>query len=176
MKNIVEQAREEEKKLRKEIETQRKKLNKAEEAEESLINKEIESLNNQIAELYSLPNKNGNPVPIKKVRVYQPMVTNPLPDFKRHRDLSDKKYKQQYNVANDGNYAMAVYEGVDRNENLKRSILMVNNLDAGKFFNGKLEESPFPDKHPKSGLYLKYLLKTGTLVMFWEKSPEELPS
>jgi CRISPR-associated endonuclease Csn1 len=176
VRNIVEHARTEEKKLKKEIEVQRKKFARAEEEEESYINAEIEKLNHQIKELYTMPNKNGDPVPIKKVRVYQPMVTNPLPDFKKHRDLSGKEYKQQYNVANDGNYAMAVYEGIDRNEKLKRSIIMVNNFDAGKFFNGKLEESPFPDKHPKNGLYLKYLLKTGTLVLFWEKSPEELRS
>lgn len=176
VREIVIHARNQEKELQKQIENLLKQRRKAEENEEAVIDNKIAKLKQQITALYSLPNKNGAPVPIKKVRVYQPMVTNPLPDFKKHRDLSDKEYKQQYNVANDGNYAMAVYEGIDRSEKIKRSILMVNNFDAGKFFNGKLEESPFPDKHPKTGLYLKYLLKTGTLVMFWEKSPEELRS
>ncbi len=176
VREIVIHARNQEKDLQKQIENLLKQRRKAEENEEADIDNKIAKLKKQITALYCLSNKSGAPVPIKKVRVYQPVVTNPLPDFKKHRDLSDKEYKQQYNVANDGNYAMAFYEGIDRNEKLKRSILMVNNFDAGKFFNGKLEESPFPDKHPKTGLYLKYLLKTGTLVMFWEKSPEELRS
>ncbi|MFV0266299.1 MAG: type II CRISPR RNA-guided endonuclease Cas9 [Draconibacterium sp.] len=177
VKSIVEQARAEEKKLRKEMEALRKKLAKAEEAEENFINAEIEKLNTQIAGLYTLPNKNGAPVSIKKVRVYQPMVSNPLPGFKKHRDLSAKTYKHQYNVANDSNYAMAIYEGEDKQENIKRSFLIVNNLDAGKFFNRKSEENPFPGTHPgKKELYLKYLIKTGTIVMFWEKSSEELKS
>jgi len=176
VREIVSNAKIQEKNLQKQIENLLKQRRNAEENEEAEIDNEIAGLKQQIAELYCLPNKNGTPVPIKKVRVYQPMVTNPLSGFKKHRDLSSKEYKQQYNVANDGNYAMAVYEGIDRNEKLKRSIIMVNNFDAGKFFNGKLEESPFPDKHPKTGLYLKYLLKTGTLVMFWEKSSEELRS
>jgi CRISPR-associated endonuclease Csn1 len=176
VREIVSNAKIQEKELQKQIDDLLKQRKKAEEDEELDIDNKIAVLKQQIVELYCLPNKNGASVPIKKVRIYQPMVTNPLPGFKKHRDLSGKKYKQQYNVANDGNYAMAVYEGVDRNENLKRSIVIVNNFGAGKFFNGKLEESPFPDKHPKTGLYLKYLLKTGTLVMFWEKSPEELRS
>ena len=174
VREIIASARKEEKLLKKEVEALKKKIQKAEEDEELRLRAQILELEKQIGELYYLPNKNGAPVPIKKVRLYQPMVTNPLPGFKKHRDLSGKEYKQQYNLANDGNYAMAVYEGVDRNEKLKRSILMVNNFDAGKFFNGKLKESPFPDKHPKTGQYLKYLLKTGTVVMFWEKSPDEL--
>ncbi len=176
VREIVSNARKQEKVLQKQIDALIKQRKKAEENEEAEIDKEIAKLKQQIAEQYCLPNKNGAPVPIKKVRLYQPMVTNPLPDFKKHRDLSDKEYKQQYNVANDGNYVMAVYEGIDRDDKIRRAIIMVNNFDAGKFFNGKLGESPFPDKHPKNGLYLKYLLKTGTIVMFWKKSPEELNS
>lgn len=176
VREIVANARKEEKQLKKEIDAIKKTLQKVEEHEEAELKFEIAGIEEKICLLYSLPNKNGAPIPIKKVRVHQPMVTNPLADFKKHRDLSDKKYKHQFNVANDGNYIMAVYEGVDRNDKVKRSIVMVNNYEAGKFFNGKLEESPFPDKHPRTGLYLKYLLKTGTIVIFWEKSPDELKS
>ncbi|WP_158871225.1 type II CRISPR RNA-guided endonuclease Cas9 [Maribellus comscasis] len=176
VRKIVSDARMQEKDLQKQIEALLKQRKNAEESEEAKIDDKIEEIKLQVAELYCLPNKNGAPVPIKKVRIYQPSVTNPLTDFKKHRDLSEKEYKQQYNVVNDGNHTMAVYEGFDRNDNIKRSILILNNLEAGKFYNGKLEESPFPDRHPKNGLYLKYLLKTGTVVMFWEKSPEELRS
>ncbi len=176
VRKIVSDARKQEKDLQKQIDVLLKQRKNAEESEESEIDNKIAGIKQQITELYCLPNKNGAPVQIKKVRIYQPTVTNPLPDFKKHRDLSDKEYKQQYNVVNDGNHAMAVYEGLDRNDNIKRNILIVNNLEAGKFYNGKLEESPFPDKHPKTRFYLKYLLKTGTIVLFWEKSPEELKS
>lgn len=176
VREIVADARKKEMQLKKDIDGLKKKLQKAEEHEEAQIKTEIAGIEEQITLLYSLPNKNGAPVPIKKVRLYQPMVTNPLPDFKKHRDLSDKPYKHQYNVANDGNYVMAIYEGLDRKENLKRSFIIVNNFEAGKFFNEKLEKNPFPDKHPKSGLYLKYLIRTGSVVMFWEKLPNELKS
>ena len=176
VREIIVNARKQEKEIQKQIDTLLKQRRKADESEEVIIDTQITELKQQIAEQYCLPNKNGEPVPIKKVRVHQPMVTNPLPDFKKHRDLSEKEYKHQYNVANDGNYVMAVYEGFDRNDNVKRNILMVNNFEAGKFFNGKIEISPFPEKHPKTGMYLKYLLKTGAIVMFWEESPDELKS
>ena len=174
VRDIISYARKQEKELQKQIDFYIKQRRNAEETEEAEIDYKIAGLKQQIDELYCLPNKNGSPVPIKKVRLYQPTVTNPLSNFKKHRDSSGKKYKQQYNVVNDGNYVMAVYEGIDKNDKLKRSTVIVNNLEAGKFYNKKLEKSLFPDKHPKTGLYLKYLLKTGSLVMFWEKSPDEL--
>ena len=187
VKEIIQYARLEEKKLRKEIEVQKKKLAKAEEEEENGIRTEIERLNNQISELYTLPNKNGAPIPIKKVRVYQTSVTNPLKDFKRHRDLSKKSYKHQYNVANDSNYAIAIYEGKDAKGKIKRDFQLLNNLEAGEFFKYSVQKdlkaqnlnhlhNLVSDKkvQGKAELPFKAVLKIGTMVILWENSPEEV--
>ncbi|MBW6536787.1 MAG: hypothetical protein K0B11_17400 [Mariniphaga sp.] len=93
VREIVIHARKQEKELQKQIENLLKQRSNAEENEEAEIDANIAELKQQITALYCLPNKSGSPVPIKKVKVYQPMVTNPLSGFKKHRDLSDKEYK-----------------------------------------------------------------------------------
>lgn len=177
VREIVSNAKKQEKEIQKQIENLLKQRRNADENEEAEIEANVTELKHQISELYCLPNKNGDPVPIKKVRIYQSSVKNPL-HIKQQRDKSKKlpkPHKEHFHVANDSNYALVIYEGLDKNENIIRSFLIVNNLDAGKFFNSKSDKTPFPDKHPKyKDLYLKYLIKTGTLVLFWEMNSEEL--
>jgi len=79
IKEIITNGREQEKLLKKEIEDLKKQLKNVKEEEEQPIKDAIEVLENKINnELYVLPNKNGNPVPIKKIRYYTSDVTNPL--------------------------------------------------------------------------------------------------
>lgn len=113
-------------------------------------------------------------IPIRKVRVYA-HVTQPIP-LKEHRDLSDKDYKRSYYVANDCNYCMAVYEGLDGKGRRKREFEIVNDLEAAQYFKRSSDRTARPDLVPweKNGCPLKCLLKTGTMVLFWEHSPEEL--
>ena len=59
-------------------------------------------------------------IPIRKVRIFTPNVTQPIL-LKKQRDLSDKEYKQDYHVVNDGNYCMAIYEGQDKKGKTKRT-------------------------------------------------------
>lgn len=115
-------------------------------------------------------------VPIRKVRIFMPNVTQPI-HLKKQRDLSDKEYKRDYHVANDGNYCMAVYEGTDRRGKTKRSFEIVSNLEAAQYFKASADRTARPDLVPLSDANdypLKYILKTGTMVLFYEKSPEEL--
>lgn len=115
-------------------------------------------------------------VPIRKVRIFTPSVTQPI-HLKKQRDLSDKAYKQDYHVANDSNYCMALYEGTDRRGKTKRSFEIVSNLEAAQYFKASADRTARPDLVPLSdgnGYPLKYILKTGTMVLFYEKSPEEL--
>ena len=136
VRRIVEDGRKLEKQLKKEIETVKKKLQKAEEWEEVQLKEQIEAIEKQIAEIYSLPNKNGNPIPVKKVRVFQPTVTNPL-NIKKQRDKSQKSskpYKEQYHVANDDNYLLAIYEFKNNKGKIKRSFKAINNIDASEYF------------------------------------------
>ncbi len=115
-------------------------------------------------------------IPIRKVRIFTPSVTQPI-HLKKQRDLSDKAYKQDYHVANDSNYCMAVYEGTDRRGKPKRSFEIVSNLEAAQYFKASADRTVRPDLVPLSdenGYPLKYILKAGTMVLFYEKSPEEL--
>ncbi|MBI9061480.1 MAG: type II CRISPR RNA-guided endonuclease Cas9, partial [Marinilabiliaceae bacterium] len=122
VKAIVINARNEEKTLRKKLDALTKQLQKAEEHEEPAMRQERSQLEQAIVELYALPTKKGGFVPIKKVRLYQPTVTNPL-HIKKQRDKttkSPKPYKENYYAANDGNYLMAIYEGKDAKGKIKR--------------------------------------------------------
>lgn len=115
-------------------------------------------------------------VPIRKVRIFTPSITQPI-HLKKQRDLSDKEYKQDYHVANDSNYCMAVYEGTDRRGKIKRSFEIVSNLEAAQYFKASADRTARPDLVPLSDANdypLKYILKTGTMVLFYEHSPEEL--
>ena len=115
-------------------------------------------------------------IPIRKVRIYMPSVTSPI-HLKKHRDLSVRKYKQDYHVANDSNYCMAIYEGTDARGKTKRSFRLVNNLEAARYFKASTDRTACPDLVPssdKNGYPLKCILKTGTMVLFYVNSPEEL--
>ena len=115
-------------------------------------------------------------VPIRKVRIFTPSVTKPI-HLKPQRDASAKAYKQDYLVTNDGNYCMAVYEGTDKRGKTRRSFEIVSNLEAAQYFKASADRTARPDLVPvtdKNGDPLKCLLKTGTMVLFYENSPEEL--
>lgn len=189
VREIVSHARKEEKEIQKQIDAILKQRRKAEEDEEVVIDNKIAGLKQQIIELYCLPNKNGAPVPIKKVRVYQNSVTNPL-HVKQQRDKSKKQpkpYKEFYHVANDSNYAMAIYEGKDAKGKIKRDFQLLNNLEAGEFFKYSVQRdlkeqglnqinNLIPDKKMTGKLELpfKAVLKIGTMAILWENSPEEV--
>lgn len=189
IRSIVTDAREKEKELKQEFEVLSKKLNNAEEEEEPYILQEIESFKDSINKLYFLPNKNGAPVPIKKVRVYTPNVTDPI-HLKEHRDKSQTNkfpYKEHYHVVNDGNYLIAIYEGKDENGTIKRDFEIVNNLKAAEYFKLSVQKVLKPQDLKKyEGLIseskikgsvnmpLKGILKTGTLAILWENNPEEV--
>ena len=125
-------------------------------------------------------------IPIKKVRCFTPSVTNPI-HLKKHRNISIHNHKQSYHVTNDGNYLMAIYEGKDAKGKTKRDFEIINNLQAGGILKQSVKsvlkaqgiichEEMFPKnkENGKSILRLKYVLKTGLLLMFWINSPEEI--
>lgn len=112
-------------------------------------------------------------IPINKVRIFVPSITSPI-SLKDHRDMSKHDYKRKYHVDNDSNYCMAIYEGADARGKIKRTFQIVNNLDAVKFFNGKTDRFDIVDQSDSNDYPLKWILKTGTMVLFYENSPEEL--
>ena len=112
-------------------------------------------------------------IPIKKVRIYTPTVTSPI-KLKCHRDKSVHEHKRYLHVKNDGNYCMAIYEGNNDRGKVIRSYKLVNNLDAVNYFNGKTGLDNLVPYSDEKDLPLKCILKTGTMVLFYEKSPREL--
>ena len=88
--------------------------------------------------------------------------------------LSRFDHKQEYYVANDGNYCMAIYEGTNARGKSKRTFQIVNNLEAAKFYNGKTNRYDLVPQSDSNDYPLKYILRTGTMVLFYENSPEEL--
>jgi len=179
IKDIVTRGRQEEKKLKKEIETLKKQINRVDDAEEVVLKEQIQNLTDKIDnELYVLPNKNGNPVPIKKIRYFATDVKVPL-TIKKHRDVSRHEHKQHYFAKNDSNYCMAIYEGMNSKGKLKRDFEIVNNIDAGEFYrlrNKKHRDNHglVPNPHNSSKLPLKYILKKGNMVLMYEKEVNEI--
>ena len=111
-------------------------------------------------------------IPIKKVRIYTD-VKNPI-RLKEHRDKSVHEHKRSLHVKNDGNYCMAVYEGNNDKGKVIRSYKLVNNLDAVNYYNGKTGLDSLVPYSDERDLPLKCILRTGTMVLFYEKSPKEL--
>ena len=69
---------------------------------------------------------------------------------------------------------MAIYEGNNDRGKVVRSYKLVNNLDAVHYFNGKTGYDSLVPYSDEKDLPLKCVLKIGTMVLFYEKSPKEL--
>ena len=69
---------------------------------------------------------------------------------------------------------MAIYEGTNERGKTVRSYSVVNNLDAARFYNGKTSKDDIVPLSDDNDLPLKCILKTGTMILFYEKSPKEL--
>jgi len=189
VREILQTARANEKPLLKTIENLKKQLQKAEEQEEPALKTQIIDIEQQITALYTMPNNNGQPVPIKKVRLIQPTVTNPL-HIKPQRDKNSKHpkpHKEHYHAANDGNYLMAIYEGKDAKGKVKRDFELINNLKAAEYFKRSVQNELKPQGFDQlEGLIPAYKLNgkqelphkaninTGTMVILWENDPDEI--
>ncbi len=112
-------------------------------------------------------------IPIKKVRVYLSKRLTPI-FLKEHRDKSAHEHKRFINVKNDGNYCMAIYEGANNRGKPIRSFKLVNNLEAVHYYNGKTDQDTLIPLSDENDLPLKCILKSGTMVLFYEKTPREL--
>lgn len=114
---IIENARAAEKVLKKEIDDLTKKMRRTKTQEEDdEIRKIIDEKNIQIKLLFTLPNKNGEPVPIKKVRI-QENIGNTV-QLKERKVFSEKKkefveFNQYVNPRK--NHHAAIYEDAEGN-------------------------------------------------------------
>lgn len=85
--------------------------------------------------------------------------------------MSHHAYKQYYHVANDTNYGMAIYVGDNGGKKEKRSFRLMNMLQAVDSYRNGNDFFPLEDD---KGLPLKWVLYTGKMVLFYERSPKEL--
>ena len=111
---------------------------------------------------------------IKRVRIFT-RLTQPL-TLRSLRDQSQKEHKRKVYVTNEGNYMMAIYEGVIKGKT-KREFDLVNNIEAAKFFRkriGQEQDLPLMPEKSASDFPLKQTLKIGTLVLLYETSPSEI--
>lgn len=116
-------------------------------------------------------------IPIKKVRCIT-SVKNPLSfEHRKPRDISNKSYKNNYYVAPDDNYLMAVYKGVTSKGKVKYMYEFINMLDAARFYkqsNDKVLVEGNIVQLNKDGLNLYYTLKKGTMVLLYVDNPDEI--
>lgn len=109
-------------------------------------------------------------IEIKKVRIFTPSVTNPI-HLKPLRDESRHPHKRFLHVANDSNYCLCIYEGNITGKKIKRSFRIVNLLEAARRHKSGDDLYQLSDK---DGLPLKWKLRVGDMVLFYEKTPKEL--
>nr|WP_315176621.1 type II CRISPR RNA-guided endonuclease Cas9 [uncultured Flavobacterium sp.] len=134
---------------------------------------------NKIADNQNVWMNEEKGIPIQKVRLYANSVKNPL-HIKEHSALSKSRHEHKQKVygVNGENYAMAIYEGLDKKGNTKRGFELLNYMDAGNYYklsnDLKKQNSIVPDVHLKSDLPLKYTVKKGDLVLFYNESKLEL--
>ena len=171
VREIAITGREKESLLKKEIDALKKKKPALDEAGELAIKKQIKGLEGRLEGLYALPNKNGNPIPIKRVRVYS-NITNPIP-LKAQKDVSKKRpnpHKQQYWVNNGENYCIAIYEGVGRAGRRVRAFRAFSNYAVTNQTKevGDVAFSKRFDSLDEKGVSLeyKYEMQPGTPVLF----------
>ena len=102
-------------------------------------------------------------IPIKSVRIAVP--DNPTP-IKYHQEEGIADYKRPYYVNTNGNYCLAIYEG-------KKAPHRIYSLyEASRML--KNEGSFRVPETDDNGNRLKYILKVGQMVLFYENEPEEV--
>ena len=112
---------------------------------------------------------------IRKVRCFANDVKKPI-NIRQHRDLSQKEYKQQYHVKNEGNYMLAIYEDKVKGK-VRRDYELVKTIEAADFYRRSTDKNDYsslvPVQSPK-GYPLKWTLKIGQHVILYETSPDEI--
>jgi CRISPR-associated endonuclease Csn1 len=174
IREIVTVDKTKESEIKKELDKLNKQIKNTEDEHEiNRLNSQMNDLQQELSALFHIKNKNGSITPIKKVRCIATNITNPL-QIKKHRDLSLHDYKQYSNFENDRNYLIAIYEGANNEGKIKRDFILVNYLEAGQYYCGKLDYEIVPKVHPRSSFPMKQIIRIGTLVLLIENNPDEI--
>lgn len=116
-------------------------------------------------------------IPIKKVRCYT-SIKNPISfDKKKQRDLSNKEYKRNYYVTTKGNYIVALYVGSTKTGKRKTFYEFVNMMEAAGYYKTSNDKSVVGHNIvplEKDDCQLAFILKKGTMVIFYKETKEEV--
>ena len=116
-------------------------------------------------------------IPIKKVRCYT-SIKNPISfDKKKQRDLSNKEYKRNYYVTTKGNYIVALYVGFTKTGKRKTFYEFVNMMEAAGYYKTSNDKSVVGHNIvplEKDDCQLAFILKKGTMVIFYKDTKEEV--
>jgi CRISPR-associated endonuclease Csn1 len=111
-------------------------------------------------------------VPVKKVRLVVRNKAESLIPIRKQRDQSRQRYKSHQMVANGSNYITGLYRGTINGKS-KADWKVISVFDAVKARRLGSWNEIMPEVDEK-GLALRYKLKSGTNVLFWKDSPDEL--
>lgn len=136
---------------------------------ESGIQSLVEIQNNGIKLPYKLNNRD---VFAKKIRIAT-RLSNPI-IIKKHKDISEKEYKQNYYVVNDENYLIALYRAKDKNGKSISEYSVLNLYDAVS--KKKNKEALYTNKMKKNNydLSIYKVLKIGKIVILQEEENEDV--
>ena len=97
-------------------------------------------------------------------------------EIRLQRDLSSKKYKHSFHVANDSNYMMGIYIGKNKSNKEKRDFELINSLDAITYYNSgvSIQNIDLLPAKSRNGYPLKWKLKVGTMVLLYDETPDEI--
>ncbi|MBF7091907.1 type II CRISPR RNA-guided endonuclease Cas9 [Flavobacterium sp. ALJ2] len=118
-------------------------------------------------------------IAINKVRLYANSVKNPI-EIKLHTALSKSRHEHKQKVygQNDENFALAIYEGLDKKGKIKRGFESLNMIEAGEYFKKSNSSHrliyPIAPEVNEGNLNLKFLARKGILVIFYEKTIDEI--
>lgn len=128
--------------------------------------------------------KNGHPIsPIRHVRCKAKagrgyLQASTAIQLKEQTYPSKAAYKNAYYVQNDDNYLCLLYEGIDKGK-LIRSMTILNYFEAAQIDNMSskdiMRDPGFETKTEGKKQYkLRAVIKKGTRVLLWEKTPDEI--
>ncbi len=143
-----------------------------------------DTANNKILETIWM--NEGKKIPIKKVRIFQSQVKDPL-KVKKHRDISLKDkylYKENYYAVNGGNYLMGIFEGENNKGKIIRDYKIINNIEAANIYKKTSENDlaglldGYTDVDILSvfneNMSLLQVIKPGNVVLLYKESPDEI--
>nr|WP_320022615.1 type II CRISPR RNA-guided endonuclease Cas9 [uncultured Draconibacterium sp.] len=187
IKCIVRTDREKEEELNSKLKELNAKRTRSSDEEESEIEKQIEETLSALNQLYKLPNKNGEKVPIQKVRVkFKTSTAQPLksekivaqltPNYRKSIDTTKYQYIKPGN-----NYMYVIYgdaEGESRDKHVvswfDKAQIDIENRRLKKQVKATTQKPELLPYYPIKELPVFCTLQHNDMVIMYDETPEEI--